>query len=214
MEDEKIDRVVEEATFPQPRPHSLAEDIYGLATGSVLMAIGLTLMKASGIVTAGMGGVALLVSYLFPITVDAAFWLLNMPFFILAWSALGRDFFVKSVAAVTLVSISVAITRLSVEIDSVHPAFAALAGGTASGAGILAMLRHKAGVGGVTILSIWLQKKMGWSVGWMSFVLDAAIIIVAIVAIPSELAIYSVLSVAAVSGILIAYHKPGRYTGY
>jgi len=204
----------QENTTSLAQPHSLAEDIYGLATGSVLMAIGLTLMKASGIVTAGMGGVALLMSYLFPVTVDAAFWLLNMPFFILAWNALGRAYFVKSVAAVALVSISIAITRVSIDISSVHPAFAALAGGTAAGAGILAMLRHKAGVGGVTILSIWLQKKFGWSVGWMSFVLDGAIILTAVLAIPSELAIYSVLSVAAVSGILIAYHKPGRYTGY
>ncbi len=200
--------------FPEARRHSLAEDVYGLATGSLLMAIGLTLMKMAGIVTAGMGGVALLASYLSPITVDAAFWLLNMPFFILAWSALGRAYFMKSVAAVALVSGWLAITRLCVSIDAIEPAFAAIAGGTATGAGILAMLRHKAGVGGVTIMSMWLQKKKGWSVGWMSFALDAAIIIAAVIAIPSNLAIYSIMSVAAVSGILIAYHKPGRYTGY
>jgi len=200
--------------FPEPRPHSLAEDIYGLVTGATLMAIGLTLMKAAGIVTAGMGGIALLASYLSPLTVDQAFWLFNMPFFILAWSAMGRTFFLKSVAAVALVSIMIAITRVSLDIGTIHPLFAALGGGTASGAGILAMLRHKAGVGGVTILSIWLEKKKGWSVGWMSFVLDAAIIVTAVAMIPSELALYSVLSVAAVSGILIAYHRPGRYTGY
>ncbi len=202
------------AAAPEAKPHSLAEDIYGLATGSLLMAIGLTLMKAAGIVTAGMGGVALLLSYLLPVTVDAAFWLLNMPFFLLAWRALGKEYFFKSVAAVGLVSMWLAVTRLSVSIDQIHPAFAAIAGGTASGAGILAMLRHKAGVGGVTILSMWLQKKKGWSVGWMSFALDAAIIVAAVIVIPSDLAIYSIMSVAAVSGILLAYHKPGRYTGY
>lgn len=202
------------SSFPEAKPHSLAEDIYGLATGSLLMAIGLTLMKAAGIVTAGMGGVALLLSYLLPVTVDAAFWLLNMPFFLLAWSALGKEYFFKSVAAVGLVSMWLAVTRLSVNIDQIDPAFAAIAGGTASGAGILAMLRHKAGVGGVTILAMWLQKKKGWSVGWMSFALDAAIIVAAVIVIPSDLALYSIMSVAAVSGILLAYHKPGRYTGY
>lgn len=202
------------SSFPEAKPHSLAEDIYGLATGSLLMAIGLTLMKAAGIVTAGMGGVALLLSYLLPVTVDAAFWLLNMPFFLLAWRALGKEYFFKSVAAVGLVSMWLAVTRLSVNIDQIDPAFAAIAGGTASGAGILAMLRHKAGVGGVTILAMWLQKKKGWSVGWMSFALDAAIIVAAVIVIPSDLALYSIMSVAAVSGILLAYHKPGRYTGY
>ncbi|QQN74175.1 YitT family protein [Croceicoccus sp. YJ47] len=204
----------QDTAFPQPRPHGVAEDIYGLVTGALLMAIGLTLMKASGIVTAGMGGVALLMTYKVGWTVDGWFWTLNLPFFVLALSAMGRGFLIKSIAAVTLVSVCAAITRISLDISAIHPAFAAVGGGTAAGAGILAMLRHKAGVGGVTILAIFLEKKFGWNVGWLSFVLDASIIAIAVTAIPSELVIYSVLSVAAVSGILIAYHKPGRYTGY
>ena len=203
-----------EPEFPQPRPHSLAEDVYGLLSGALLMALGLVIMKASGIVTAGMGGVALLFSYLFGMTVDFWFWTLNVPFLILAWSALGRGFFFKTVCAVAAVSLMAALTRVSLDIQSVHPAFAAVAGGTAAGAGVMGMLRHRSGVGGVTIVSVWLNRKKGWSVGWLTFALDGIIILAAITTLPPGLAAWSVLSVVAMSAVLILFHRPGRYTGY
>ncbi len=203
-----------EPEFPEPRPHSLLEDAYGLLTGALLLSVGLVLMKASGIVTAGMGGVALLFSYLVGGAVDFWFWVLNIPFLVLAWSAMGREFFIKTVCAVTATAMLVALTRLSLDISSIHPAFAAVAGGTAAGAGVMAMLRHRSGVGGVTILSVWLNRKKGWSVGWLSFVLDGIIISVAVLTRPPELAAWSLLSVVAMSTVLIAFHRPGRYTGY
>ncbi|ARU15865.1 YitT family protein [Croceicoccus marinus] len=203
-----------EPDFPRPRPHSLAEDAYGLLSGALLMALGLVIMKASGIVTAGMGGVALLFSYLFGMTVDFWFWTLNVPFLILAWSAMGRGFFFKTVCAVAAVSLMAAVTRVSLDIQSVHPAFAAVAGGTAAGAGVMGMLRHRSGVGGVTIVSVWLNRRKGWSVGWLTFALDGIIILAAITTRPPELAAWSVLSVVAMSAVLILFHRPGRYTGY
>jgi uncharacterized membrane-anchored protein YitT (DUF2179 family) len=203
-----------EPEFPEPKAHSLAEDVYGLLSGALLMSLGLVIMKASGIVTAGMGGVALLFSYLFGMTVDFWFWSLNVPFLVLAWSAMGRGFFVKTVCAVAAVSLTAALTRISLDISDVHPAFAAIAGGTAAGAGVMAMLRHRSGVGGVTIVSVWLNRKKGWSVGWLTFALDGVIILAAITTRPPELAAWSVLSVVAMSAVLIAFHRPGRYTGY
>ncbi len=203
-----------EPDFPQPQPHSLAEDVYGLLSGALLMALGLVIMKASGIVTAGMGGVALLFSYLFGMTVDFWFWTLNVPFLVLAWSAMGRGFFFRTVCAVAAVSLMAALTRVSLDIGSVHPAFAAVAGGTAAGAGVMGMLRHRSGVGGVTIVSVWLNRKKGWSVGWLTFVLDGIIILAAITTRPPDLAAWSVLSVVAMSAVLILFHRPGRYTGY
>lgn len=203
-----------EPDFPRPRPHSLAEDAYGLLSGALLMALGLVIMKASGIVTAGMGGVALLFSYLFGMTVDFWFWTLNVPFLVLAWSAMGRGFFFKTVCAVAAVSLMAAVTRVSLDIQSVHPAFAAVAGGTAAGAGVMGMLRHRSGVGGVTIVSVWLNRRKGWSVGWLTFALDGIIIMAAITTLPPELAAWSVLSVVAMSAVLILFHRPGRYTGY
>ena len=112
-----------EPEFPEPRPHTLAEDAYGLLSGALLMSLGLVIMKSSGIVTAGMGGVALLCSYLFGRPVDFWFWALNVPFLALAWNAMGRDFFIRTVCAVAAVSIMAALTRVSMEIGSIRSVY-------------------------------------------------------------------------------------------
>lgn len=48
------------------RPHSLAEDGYAIAIGCAFIAMGLMLLKAANLVTGGMAGIALLLSYLIP----------------------------------------------------------------------------------------------------------------------------------------------------
>jgi hypothetical protein len=46
--------------------HSPAEDIYALVVGCVLVVLGLVLLRAAGLVTGGVAGIALLVSYVVP----------------------------------------------------------------------------------------------------------------------------------------------------
>jgi len=194
--------------------HSWLEDAYALLSGSTLIAIGLVLMKEAGIVTAGVAGIALLVSYAVPVGVGLLFFLINIPFFILGFRALGGEFMVKSVLAALLIFGLASVAQASLEIERVHPAFAALAGGTCAGIGILALVRHNTGVGGVNIIALWLQKRRGWNVGRLHMVLDAAILLLASSAISPARLGWSALSVVAINGILIAWHRPGRYLGH
>jgi len=197
-----------------PHEHTLLEDAYALISGCTLIAIGLVLMKEAGIVTAGIAGLALLVSYALPLGVGLLFFLLNIPFFVLGMRALGREFMVKSVLAALLIFALVSVAQESLDIRHVHPAFAALAGGTCAGIGILALIRHNTGVGGVNIIALWLQKSRGWNVGRLHMVLDGLILLIASTAItPAQLG-WSALSVLAINGILLAYHRPGRYLGH
>ena len=197
-----------------PTEHSLLEDAYALLTGSTLIALGLVLMKVAGIVTAGVAGIALLVSYTVPWPVGLLFFLINIPFFILGLRVLGRTFLLRTVIACALIFIFAYVTREATLITFVHPAFAALAGGTATGIGILAILRHNTGVGGVNIIAIWLQKTKGWNVGRLHLVLDGMILLVALTMLDLERVAWSALSVLAINGILVAYHRPGRYLGH
>jgi uncharacterized membrane-anchored protein YitT (DUF2179 family) len=200
--------------FRDPHEHTLLEDAYALISGTTLIAIGLVLMKEAGIVTAGIAGVALLVSYAVPLGVGLLFFLLNIPFFVLGMQALGREFMVKSVLAALLIFGLASVAQESLEIRYVHPAFAALAGGTCVGIGVLALIRHNTGVGGVNIVALWLQKRRGWSVGRLHMMLDGLILLVAATALtPAQLG-WSALSVVAINGILLAYHRPGRYLGH
>jgi len=197
-----------------PHEHTLLEDAYALISGTTLIAIGLVLMKEAGIVTAGIAGLALLVSYAVPLGVGLLFFLLNIPFFLLGMRALGREFMVKSVLAALLIFGLASVAQESLEIEWVHPAFAALAGGTCAGIGILALIRHNTGVGGVNIIAQWLQKTRGWNVGRLHMLLDGLILLIAASAIsPARLA-WSALSVVAINCVLLAYHRPGRYLGH
>jgi len=199
---------------PDPTEHSLLEDAYALFTGTVLIAIGMVLMKVAGIVTAGVAGLALLVSYQTGWSVGLLFFLMNLPFLALGFVSLGRVFFAKTAIAILLILVQVQVMQAAVDMRHVHPAFAALAGGTVIGMGILALVRHNCGVGGANIVALWLQKSRGWNVGRLGLVLDAVILIIAMTEIPLAKLGWSFLSVVAINGILIAYHRPGRYLGH
>jgi uncharacterized membrane-anchored protein YitT (DUF2179 family) len=197
-----------------PTEHSLLEDLYALFTGTTLIAIGMVLMKVAGIVTAGVAGLSLLVSYQTGWSVGLLFLLINLPFLALGFATLGRVFFVKTAAAILLILAQVQVMQAATVIGHVHPAFAALAGGTVIGMGILALVRHNCGVGGANIVALWLQKSRGWNVGRLGLVLDAVILLVAMTESPLGKLGWSFLSVVAINGILIAYHRPARYLGH
>ena len=150
---------------PIGRPHSLLEDAYAIFIGVTLLVVGLMFLKAAGLVTGGIAGVALLLSYLLPLPAGVLFTLVNIPFFLFAHKVMGARFAVKTVLVNLGIGVASAITRVSVHVDGVHPAFAALVGGTVIGMGILSLARHQAGVGGTGVITIWLYRKRGWNMG-------------------------------------------------
>jgi len=202
------------APHPDPTRHTVLEDAYGLITGTMVMGLGLVLMKVGGIVTAGVAGLALLASYTLALPVGLLFFVFNIPFLVLGFGVLGRAFLLRTVMACAMIFLFAGITERATTIAAVHPAFAALVGGTACGMGILAILRHNTGVGGINIVVLWLQRRLGWNVGRLHMVLDGAILLLAgLVIEPVQLA-WSALSIVAANLVLIAFHKPGRYTGH
>ena len=94
-----------------------------------------------------------------------------------------------------------------------HPAFAALVGGTVIGMGILALARHQAGVGGTGVITIWLYRKRGWNMGMTQVALDVFILSLAIPVVTGPQLAWSAVSAAAISLILFAWHRPGLYMG-
>lgn len=197
-----------------PRPHTLAEDAYALLTGITLVVLGLVFLRAAGLVTGGIAGLALLVSYLVPLPVGLLFTLLNLPFFWFARRAMGTRFMVRTMIVSGGIAALGTITRYAIAIDTIHPLFAAVVGGSLIGLGGLILARHHAGVGGTGVISLWLQQHRGWNAGRTQIAIDAAILLVSLSIVPADRILWSALSAAAISGILIAWHRPGRYTGF
>lgn len=199
-----------------PLRHTLIEDVYATLTGCAFAVFGLVWLKATGLVTGGIAGLALLLSYLVPVPVGLLFALLNIPFFVLASATMGRGFLLKAVLATVLISLFAIMSPFAFRIEVVNPVFASLFGGTMIGVGLLLLARHRVGVGGLGILALALQQWRGWNAGRTLLVGDSLILLTAIPALDldaGQLAL-SVMSAAAAAGVLIFFHRAGRYTGY
>ncbi|PLR25204.1 hypothetical protein SGCZBJ_11660 [Caulobacter zeae] len=194
--------------------HTIIEDVHALLIGTSFIAVGLTLLKTAGLVTGGIAGIALIVSYLGGWPVGVVFFVLNLPFYIFAQRALGWTFAFKTLAVnVALTSLTLALPHW-LKLKGVDPIFAAVFGGTIIGMGILALARHRASVGGIGVLGLWLQEKHGISAGKVQMGTDVLVVGAAFMVVSLDKLLLSVLSAVALSIVIIANHKPGRYAGY
>lgn len=200
------------ARLPAPGvPHTLLEDLYGLIAGVLFAAIGIAMLKAAGLVTGGVAGISLLVSYVVAAPVGTLFMAINLPFFLFAYLFMGWRFTIKSIlGSVLIMGILKLIPHVFV-LNYVHPAFAALIGGTLCGMGVLAFARHGAGMGGTGIVTMWLSKRYGINPGRSQLAIDCVILLVSLAAVPPALVGWSALSGIALSAMMMTWHKPGRY---
>ena len=102
----------------------------------------------------------------------------------------------------------------AMEIARISPFFAALFGGSIIGFGILAIARHGAGVGGVGVVALILQKSRGWNAGRTQMACDVLILLASLPILNAERFGLSVLSAAAINAVLFVNHRPGRYIGH
>ncbi|MCJ7871655.1 YitT family protein [Phaeobacter sp. J2-8] len=170
-----------------------AFDIQGLAFGIVMISLGVLFLKSAGLVTGQTAGIALLLSYLLPLDFGPLFFLIGVPFLVLAWVKRGPVFALRTIIVVVGVSIVSDVFGRFVLFERLDAPLAALLGGASSGIGLVAVFRHNASAGGMTILGIILEQKTGFKAGWFQLSVDAFVFLAsAFVLSPSQLA-YSFL---------------------
>ncbi|WP_102796994.1 YitT family protein [Bowmanella denitrificans] len=191
--------------------HKIYEDAIALMVAALFVAIGLLFFKTVGLVTGGTSGLALIGAYLGPVGFGVCFFLLNLPFYYLAWRQLGWRFTFNTFLAVSLVSVFTDYLHLALSIEQVHPVFAAVAGGGLIGTGLLILFRHQASLGGLGILAYYLQQKYKLRAGTFQLVVDCLILSLAALCFDLQAVIYSVLGAVVVNLLLTINHRPGRY---
>jgi len=160
-----------------------------------------------------VAGISLLMSYTTDISVGVLFMLINIPFFLFGYLFMGARFTVKSLIGSVAIMTLLKLLPNALVIGHIDPMVAALGGGTFCGMGILALARHGAGVGGTGIVTLWLQKKYGINAGRTQVAIDAVILLVALAIVKPQLVGWSSLSAIAMSSMVMAWHRPGRYFG-
>lgn len=197
----------------EPERHSLYEDGLAILTGTFFVAIGLSMYVHATLLTGGSAGLALLIHYVSGWSFSAVFFLVNLPFYILAVKRMGWAFTLRTFAAVLMISVFARFTPLALAYSHLQPVFAAIAGGALQGVGLLILFRHRTGLGGFNILALYLQETRGIRAGWLQLGLDLCILAAAFYWLDWQAALLSVLGALALNVTLGINHKPGRYLG-
>ncbi len=198
---------------PAPAPHSLLEDIQGLLTGCLFVALGVCLFREAGLFTGGTTGVAFLAHYLLGYPLGAVLFVINLPFYVFGWRRLGHIFTFKTFVAVGLLSAYVELLPQWIGFEHLNPLFAAVMAGLLAGTGILILIRHGASLGGVTIMAIYFQKTRGWRAGNVQMAVDFVILLTAFAVADAHKALLSLLGALALNVVIGVNHRTDRYYG-
>ena len=198
----------------QTERHKLYEDTLAMLFGTLFVAFGMLVYAKAVLLVGSTAGLALLVQYATGVSFWLVFFLVNLPFYVLAVARMGWRFALRTFLAVTLVSAFSRLTPAWVDFSRLDPVYATVIGGGLTGVGLLMLFRHRTGLGGVNILAIYLQETFGWRAGYVQLAVDLAILAAAFfVLTPQHLAL-SILGAGIVNTILAVNHKPGRYLGF
>jgi Uncharacterized conserved protein len=197
-----------------PSRHKLHEDLFAMLIGTTLVSLGIVFYAEVTLTTGSSAGLALLLQYVTGIPFGWLFFLINLPFYVLAILRMGWPFAIKTFACVALVSLFTAQFPLWLDISGIEPLFAALVGGGLMGLGILSLFRHKASVGGINILALYLQDNFGIRAGWFQLGVDAVILVFAFFVLPVDRVLYSIIGAVMLNLIIGLNHRPGRYIGF
>jgi len=191
--------------------HTMAEDVQGILSGTLISALALYILGSAGLLTGSTAGLAFLAHYAFGINFGLAFLLLNLPFFYLSWKQLGRAFTLKTFIAIALTSALTSLQPSFVSIIALHPVWAALFGGLLLGYGLLALYRHRASLGGVGVLGIYMQERFGIRAGFVQLAVDMCVLAISFFVVPPMTVLWSVLGAVILNLFLAINHRNDRY---
>jgi uncharacterized membrane-anchored protein YitT (DUF2179 family) len=201
------------AELPKVKKHTRIEDVQAVILGTLIIALGVNLFTHAGLLTGGSAGLAFLIQYSTSLTFGQAFFLINIPFYLLAVIHFGWEFTIKTFLAVFCLSIFSDVTPMLVTFDQLNPIYASVAGGFLMGVGFLMLFRHNASLGGLNILARYLSEKYGISMGKFQMIIDCMIVLLSVFVVDYTLIIISFVGAIALNMIIAVNHKPGRYMG-
>lgn len=194
--------------------HSRFDDLQGILTGALVVAIGILFIKQAGLLTGGAVGLSFLIHYATGANFGLTLFLVNLPFYWLAIRRMGGEFTLKTLATVCAVSLLVEALPQIIDIAHIDPFFAGGAGGLLMGVGMLILFRHRASLGGFNVLVLWLQELRGWRAGKLQMGIDVVILCAAMLVVPLPLLAASILGAVLLNFALAVNHRPGRYMAF
>ncbi|MEI8596322.1 YitT family protein [Photobacterium sp. Hal280] len=193
------------------RGHSRKENLIAILTGTFIVAQGVFFLQQAHLLTGGTTGLALLLTHFVDFSFGQLYFVMNIPFYIMAWCRMNRRFALSSICCGALVSVITDNLHHFVEISQFDPVYCAVMGGMLMGLGMLILFRHHTSLGGFNVLVLYLQEKFGVSAGKLQMGIDIAILLCSYVLMTPTILMLSLLGAVMLNLVLAMNHKPGRY---
>ncbi|MCO4785440.1 MAG: YitT family protein [Marinomonas atlantica] len=178
--------------------------------GCILVALGLHILNSVGLLISGTAGIGMILLKLTSLSFGQLFFVLNLPFYILAWRALGKEFAFRTFAAVSILSLLSELFRYIVHLE-IHPIAAAILGGMLVGFGLIILFRHNASLGGLNILAVYLERRFNIHASRTTLIADLCVLSVAVLVLDGWSLLYSLLAFLLLSSVVGRYHRPPKW---
>ncbi len=159
-------RMPEEKLTKKELFFSILTKMFFLTVGPFVAAFALEVfLVPNNIIDGGIVGISIILSYLTKINLGLLIFIINIPFFFLAFNKIGKKFVLQTFYAIGMLSLA-----LNLFTSHDHPVthdllLSTVFGGIILGTGVGLVLKNEGSLDGTEIMSLVLSKKFGFSVG-------------------------------------------------
>ena len=178
---------------PLTPPLEILWNILLIVLGCLLCAVAIKgIVVPKQFLAGGFTGLALLLHYLLPgLPVGVAYFLFNLPVFVLGWVYVGRRFFFYSLAGMLVYSAVMILPFPVIAIEDMI--LSSLTAGIITGIGSGIILRSLGSAGGMDILAIIVYKRFSVRIGTTNLVFNIFLLLGAAFRIPLEMVLYTLI---------------------
>lgn len=180
---------------------NLLRDAFFMALGVLSAAFGLeSFLIPNSFIDGGATGISLLTTEMVALPLFLPLLVINIPFVLLGYKILGKQFAVKTAVAIGCLSLCVATIHFP---EVTHDKLlVAVFGGFFLGAGIGLSVRGGAVIDGTEVMAIYLSRKLGTTIGDIIILINILVFSAAAYLLSIEAALYSMITYLAASKTL------------
>ena len=176
----------------------IVKDAVFILIGIVSAGFGLKgFLIPNSFIDGGAMGVSLLTAEITGISLSILIVIINLPFLILGFSQIGKQFALKSIVAI--IGLALVVHFIPYPVVTTDKLLIAVFGGFFLGAGIGMAIRGGAVIDGTEVLAIYLSKKTGLTIGDIILIINIIIFSFAGYILSVEIALYAILTYLAAS---------------
>ena len=137
-----------------------------LTLGPLIAAFALeSFLVPNNIIDGGIVGISIIVSYLTKVNLGLLVFVMNIPFFMLAFNKIGKKFVIHTFYAIGMLSLFINLFTTHSHPVTHDLLLSTVFGGIILGTGVGLVLKNEGSLDGTEIMSLVLSKKFGFSVG-------------------------------------------------